>query len=283
MASPSATAHAQIPAGSMSELIAKMRPLARRDALAWPDKSTVKIVSQISQRSDAPSKRTILGEVSLEDWYEMLRNGWVVEHETRDGWRISNAGAIAIKRARSRSPEAPEAQRASDVTQKSRNSTITGSAGAHPKRQAPQDNRPGQNDCESPLHWLSRRRDRSGRPLITSAQFTAGERLRADFTYGAMMPSVTANWSAVPGCNTGHAGSDRELELRDGQLRARERFRDAVSAVGPEFSSLLVGVCCYLKGLEEIERASGWPQRSAKVVLLLGLNALARHYGLVGR
>ena len=97
------------------------------------------------------------------------------------------------------------------------------------------------------------------------------------------MPSVTANWSAVPGCSTGNAGSDKELELRDGQLRARERFRDAVSAVGPEFSSLLVDVCCYLKGLEEIERASGWPQRSAKVVLLLGLSALARHYGLASR
>ena len=70
--------------------------------------------------------------------------------------------------------------------------------------------------------------------------------------------------------------------MRDGQLRARERFRAALAGVGPEFTSILVDVCCYLKGLEEVEQSAGWPQRSAKVVLLLGLSALARHYGLSG-
>lgn len=135
------------------------------------------------------------------------------------------------------------------------------------------------DEQESPLAWLARRAGRGGKPLIAPHQYQAGERLRADFTLAHLMPRTTSNWSsAIPGRH-GHAGG---LHATDVMIAARQRVHRALDAVGPEFSGLLLDVCCFLKGLEDVERERLWPARAAKVVLGLALDRLARHYGYGG-
>ena len=134
------------------------------------------------------------------------------------------------------------------------------------------------NENESPLAWLARRKGRDGTALIDAVQLDAGERLRADFTRAQLMPRTTSNWSApVASGRRGMGGG--AASMTDAIVAARQRVNQALDAVGPEFAGLLLDVCCFLKGLEEIERERRWPSRSAKVVLQLGLDRLARHYG----
>lgn len=132
------------------------------------------------------------------------------------------------------------------------------------------------NDSESPLGWLARRKGRDGRAMIGPDQFIAGERLRADFTRGHLTPRVTSSWTGI-GRTRGAGGG---FEMTDLIVASRQRVRLALEACGPEFSGLLLDVCCFLRGLEDVERERGWPSRSAKVVLQLALDRLARHYGL---
>lgn len=138
------------------------------------------------------------------------------------------------------------------------------------------------NLAESPLAWLARRKDGKGKAMLTPAQFEAGERLREDYTFAALMPGLSGGWrtEAGGGRNTGSgpAGAD----MSDNVMAARLRVERALDAVGRGLGGVLVDVCCLLKGLETVERERGWPARSAKVVLGIGLSALASHYGMAG-
>ena len=132
------------------------------------------------------------------------------------------------------------------------------------------------NKGESPLGWLRHRKGRDGKPLLSGRQFEAGERLRRDFTFGLMMPRMTADWASPVrhGAATPRDPGDLTLQA----LAARERVAQALKAVGPGLSDILIGVCCHLQGLEEAERNLGWPKRAGKLVLQIALEHLAGYY-----
>jgi hypothetical protein len=128
------------------------------------------------------------------------------------------------------------------------------------------------NEGESPLGWL---RKRGG---IDPWQYQAGERLRRDFTLAQMTPRMGIDLSRP--LVDGIRGPRPEAEMSEIVLAAKQRFTAAMRAAGPVISDLLFDVCCHLIGLEVAESTRAWPKRAARVVLTIGLDRLAAHYGL---
>lgn len=131
------------------------------------------------------------------------------------------------------------------------------------------------NAGESPLARLK------FRGLVDATEFAAGEKLRRDFTLAQLTPRMGVDLNRVV-----VGGGVRGENVSDIALAARQRFNNALAAVGPELSDLLFDVCCHLMALESAEAARGWAKRSGRVVLRIALGRLAMHYGLnmtVGR
>lgn len=144
-------------------------------------------------------------------------------------------------------------------------------------RSDPKHGRVTVNACESPLAALARIKAKDGSLFLDPSHVDAGERLRSDFTRGQMQPSLAQRWEPVGnGRQSGAPGG--AAEMSEAALSARLRVERALTDVGPELSGVLLDVCCFLKGLTEVERERGWPARSAKLMLRTALASLARHY-----
>jgi hypothetical protein len=195
---------------------------------------------------------------------EAQRHGWLVAKDGEDRhWVLSQAARQVLRRLKS----AGEGRAASGMASASATAVTA----------------PLTDPAESPLSWLRRHKDKSGRPLISAMQLEAGDRLRADFWLAEMTPRVTVNWGAMGGAGGSRAhGSRIGVDQADGIIAAQQRVRRALRAVGPVSADLLIDVCGHLIGVEEIERRRGWPLRSGKIALQMALSELARHYRLPG-
>ena len=133
------------------------------------------------------------------------------------------------------------------------------------------------NRAESPLGALARMKDRQGGQFLPEEAVAAGERLHADFTRGQLQPRVTASWEPRLASH-GDGARGGIADLTDSALAARRRVSQAVAAIGPDLAGGALDVCCFMKGLETVERERQWPARSAKLLLRAALLSLSRHY-----
>ena len=130
---------------------------------------------------------------------------------------------------------------------------------------------------EGPLTLLARRRDRDGRPFLGRGLVAAGERLREDFELSQIGPRMTQDWSRflTAGCDTATGPGQTPSGARD-------RLAAALADLGPGLGDVALRCCCYLEGMESLERRMGWSARSGKIVLRIALERLRRHYDATG-
>lgn len=130
---------------------------------------------------------------------------------------------------------------------------------------------------ESPIAWLARRKDQSGRPWLTPAEVVAGERLRAEAERAGSGPSLTMRWDALPRSGVGSAA---RVEPGDPALSAARRVEAALAAVGPRLRPFVERICIRGSSLQLAEQELSLRRRQGKTVLKQGLQALAEHYGI---
>lgn len=133
------------------------------------------------------------------------------------------------------------------------------------------------NLAESPLARLAAAT--TGEPaFLARHQVEAGERVRRLVERARLNRRLTMSYSAAHtagGRGAGHAG-----EMTDMAADARKALARLHEALPRDCAEVVLDVCGLEKGLQQVESERGWPRRSAKLVLRIGLDRLAEVWGI---
>ena len=133
------------------------------------------------------------------------------------------------------------------------------------------------NLAESPLARLAS--GSGGEPaFLERHQVEAGERVRRLVERALLNPRLTMSYSAArvaAGKGAGHAG-----EMSDMAADARKALARIHKVLPHDCADVVLDVCGLEKGLQQVETERGWPRRSAKLVLRIGLDRLAEVWGI---
>ncbi|HVY85059.1 MAG TPA: DUF6456 domain-containing protein [Caulobacterales bacterium] len=125
------------------------------------------------------------------------------------------------------------------------------------------------------LKRLAMLRDARGAPWLNPAELAAATRLREDWERGQIGLVRGSDWSAPPrGGSARGPGNAQEMAV-GATCDARRRVEQALALLAPPLRRVVERICLAEEGLEALERAEGWPARSGKIALKLGLAQLA--------
>jgi len=109
-------------------------------------------------------------------------------------------------------------------------------------------------------------------------QLEAGQRLERLIQRAQVMQRVTMSYDPA---NVGGRRSGNGVETAsDNAAAARQQLNQLAASLPQDCWGVLLDVCGLGKGMQQIEVERRWPRRSAKLVLRIGLDQLAAHFGL---
>jgi len=127
---------------------------------------------------------------------------------------------------------------------------------------------------ESPLARLAA----GETPFLARHQVEAGERVRKLCERAQLQPRLTMSYSAAH--TAGGKGMSQAAEITDMAAEARRQLSALHAVLPADCAGVVLDVCGLLKGLQQVESERGWPRRSAKLVLRIGLEQAAGFFGL---
>ncbi len=117
-----------------------------------------------------------------------------------------------------------------------------------------------------------------GGGFLEAHHLAAGKRVCQWGTRAQLRQRVTMSYdpARIGGRRLGAVGAD----IVDMAAEARQSLARLFTDLPRDCAEVIVDVCVFEKGLQTIEIERGWPRRSAKLVLRIGLEQLAERLGL---
>ncbi len=122
---------------------------------------------------------------------------------------------------------------------------------------------------------------RSGCGFLQPHHLAAGRRVCQWGRRAQLNQRVTMSYD--PSRIGGKRNATTEADIADMAAEARKSLARLFTDLPRDCAEIILDVCVFEKGLQVIERERGWPRRSAKLVLRIGLDQLAERLGLSPR
>jgi hypothetical protein len=126
----------------------------------------------------------------------------------------------------------------------------------------------------NPLEKLARA---GGDGFLDTHHVAAGARVSQWGMRAQLRQRVTMSYDPAQVGGRRHGGSG---DIADMAADARKALARLFTDLPRDCADVVLDVCVFEKGLQEIETERGWPRRSAKLVLRIGLDHLAKRLGL---
>jgi hypothetical protein len=211
-------------------------------------------------------RKRAIARMTREDVRQLVAAGALTAAREAGTYVLSDAGDARARREAAAADEAFLAQHAPIVAR-----VVVGAGGGFRRVRGVEAN--------AAIKRLAGLRDVAGAPWLNGDELAAATRLRADWEAGQAGLLRGSDWSAPPqsGGARGPGNAVENALLRNSD--ARRRVTDALDALAPMLRRVVERVCLHEDGLEALERTEGWPARSGKLALKMGLAQLALRGG----